>query len=80
MIELLGRVALARLVLRAVERQPESRLADADRTLSDPRLLSFARGLSIGALVGAAVAGSALWGAVRRRYRRRRVAIAIHEA
>jgi hypothetical protein len=76
MIELLGRVALARLVSRAVVRQPGGALAGADRTLSDPRVVSFARGLSLGALVGAAVAGSALWGALRRRYRRRHEAAA----
>ncbi|MGD0017675.1 MAG: hypothetical protein ABSD62_00285 [Candidatus Limnocylindrales bacterium] len=28
---------------------------------SDPRLLAFARGLALGALVGAAIAGSTLW-------------------
>jgi hypothetical protein len=34
---------------------------------SDPRLLSFARGLAVGALVGAAIAGSTFWN--RRRAR-----------
>jgi hypothetical protein len=29
---------------------------------SDPRVLAFARGLALGALVGAAIAGSSLWG------------------
>jgi hypothetical protein len=33
----------------------------------DPRLLAFARGLALGALVGAAIAGSAAW---NRRWRR----------
>jgi hypothetical protein len=28
---------------------------------SDPRLLAFARGLVLGALIGAAIAGSSLW-------------------
>jgi hypothetical protein len=28
---------------------------------SDPRLLAFARGLALGALVGAAIAGSRMW-------------------
>ena len=34
---------------------------------SDPRLVRFARGLAIGALIGAAVAGSTVW--LRRRDR-----------
>ena len=34
---------------------------------SDPRLLAFARGLALGALIGAAIAGSTLWS--RRRTR-----------
>jgi hypothetical protein len=39
--------------------------SDAD---ADPRVASFLRGVTIGALVGAAIAGSALWErAVRRR-------------
>ena len=28
---------------------------------TDPRLLAFARGLALGALVGAAIAGSSIW-------------------
>jgi hypothetical protein len=28
---------------------------------ADPRLLAFARGLALGALVGAAIAGSRIW-------------------
>jgi hypothetical protein len=28
---------------------------------SDPRLLAFARGLALGALAGAAIAGSSIW-------------------
>ena len=28
---------------------------------NDPRLLAFVRGLALGALVGAAIAGSSLW-------------------
>lgn len=44
---------------------------DADKKRDDelsPRLAAFLRGVTIGALVGAAVAGSALWErAVRRR-------------
>jgi hypothetical protein len=55
-----------------VKRRPaETRLetpdlpSDAD---ADPRVASFLRGVTIGALVGAAIAGSALWErAVRRR-------------
>jgi hypothetical protein len=39
--------------------------SDAD---ADPRVAAFLRGVTIGALVGAAIAGSALWErAVRRR-------------
>ena len=39
-------------------------LADAD---ADPRVASFLRGVTIGALVGAAIAGSALWERAARR-------------
>ena len=31
------------------------------REVTDPRILAFARGLAMGALVGAAVAGSTIW-------------------
>jgi hypothetical protein len=37
------------------------RLARAAEDRDQPRLASFARGLAIGALVGAAIAGSTLW-------------------
>jgi hypothetical protein len=47
---------LARLLTRG--RKP-SRAAD-------PRLTAFARGLALGALAGAAIAGSTLWGRRRR--------------
>jgi hypothetical protein len=33
---------------------------------ADPRLVAFARGLALGALVGAAIAGSSIWN--RRRH------------
>ena len=33
----------------------------ADRSTDDPRAASFARGLVLGALVGAAIAGSTIW-------------------
>jgi hypothetical protein len=33
---------------------------------SDPRLLAFARGLALGALVGAAIAGSSIWSRYQR--------------
>jgi hypothetical protein len=33
---------------------------------SDPRLLAFARGLALGALVGAAIAGSSIWSSRQR--------------
>jgi hypothetical protein len=33
---------------------------------TDPRLLAFARGLALGALVGAAIAGSNIWNRQRR--------------
>jgi hypothetical protein len=36
------------------------------QTASDPRLLGFARGLALGALVGAAIAGSSIWRRLRR--------------
>lgn len=38
--------------------------SDAD---ADPRVASFLRGVTIGALVGAAIAGSALWERAQRR-------------
>jgi hypothetical protein len=34
---------------------------------ADPRLLAFARGLAIGALIGAAIAGSSIWRRIRSR-------------
>jgi hypothetical protein len=46
---------------RALRRQSEAHLP------SDPRLVRFARGLAIGALIGAAIAGSTFW--MRRRER-----------
>lgn len=50
---------------RAVRAQGAEASSDAD---ADPRVASFLRGVTIGALVGAAIAGSALWErAVRRR-------------
>jgi len=33
---------------------------------ADPRLVAFARGLALGALAGAAIAGSTIWGRRRR--------------
>ncbi|HEX7430870.1 MAG TPA: hypothetical protein VF293_01650 [Candidatus Limnocylindrales bacterium] len=48
---------LRRFIFR--RRTPES--------ATDPRLLAFARGLALGALVGAAIAGSGLWNRRRRR-------------
>jgi hypothetical protein len=39
------------------------RRAESD---ADPRALAFARGLALGALVGAAVAGSRMWSRLRR--------------
>jgi len=45
---------IERLLRRALSRGGPSR----DR---DPRLLAFARGAAIGALVGAALAGSSVW-------------------
>jgi hypothetical protein len=43
-------IGLLRAVLRAKSRRN-----------ADPRLVGFARGLAIGALVGAAIAGSTIW-------------------
>ena len=37
------------------------------RLAEDPRTGTFLRGLTIGALVGAAIAGSTIWGRLRRR-------------
>jgi hypothetical protein len=48
---------LRRFIVR--RRTPES--------ATDPRLLAFARGLALGALVGAAIAGSGIWNQRRRR-------------
>lgn len=47
-----------------LRRMLPGRTAPADR---DARLLAFARGLALGAVVGAAVAGSGIW----RRWRNR---------
>jgi hypothetical protein len=33
---------------------------------ADPRAVAFARGLALGALVGAAIAGSSIWSRMRR--------------
>jgi hypothetical protein len=49
---------IAWLLLRALSRGGESR----DH---DPRLLAFARGVAIGALVGAAFTGSGMWSRLR---------------
>ncbi len=70
MIATLGRAALWRLFLRAVDGSPDgSAVAEARDALADRRLLSFARGLSLGALLGAAIAGSAIWTRLRRHAR-----------
>jgi hypothetical protein len=37
-----------------------------ERRSTDPRLVAFARGLALGALVGAAIAGSTIWSRLRR--------------
>ncbi len=34
--------------------------------VTDPRVVAFSRGLALGALVGAAIAGSSLWKRLRR--------------
>jgi hypothetical protein len=47
---------LARFIAR--RRMPDSS--------TDPRVVAFARGLALGALVGAAIAGSSIWN--RRRH------------
>lgn len=51
-------------------RSPLQNLADLSNLIGreQPRLASFVRGALVGALVGAAIAGSSLW---RRRRRRR---------
>ena len=49
---------------RAGRPSETSAVADAD---ADPRVASFLRGVTIGALVGAAIAGSALWERAARR-------------
>ncbi len=68
MIAMLGRAALWRLFFRAVEgTKAGGPVSEARYALSDRRLLSFARGLSLGALLGAAIAGSAIWSHLRRR-------------
>ena len=40
---------------------------EKDTEQPDQRLLAFARGMALGALVGAAIAGSSIWGRARRR-------------
>ena len=49
------------------ERRQARREADDASGNEDPRLASFLRGVTIGALVGAAIAGSALWERAQRR-------------
>jgi hypothetical protein len=56
-------------------RQPRRDIDDGSGSDTDPRLASFLRGVTIGALVGAAIAGSALW----ERAQRRRMAAARDE-
>ncbi len=66
MIAALGREAVFHLFTRAAaDGAAGPRVADATRLLGDRRILSFARGLSIGALVGAAIAGLGFWGRLR---------------
>jgi hypothetical protein len=60
----------------AEARQPRRESDDGLGSDTDPRLASFLRGVTIGALVGAAIAGSALW----ERAQRRRMAAAADEA
>lgn len=49
---------------------PVERADDGPAGDADPRVAAFLRGVTIGALVGAAIAGSALWErALRRRER-----------
>jgi hypothetical protein len=56
---------LGRLQARVAARSRRSRKTES--RLADPRLLAFARGLAIGALIGAAIAGSSIWRRSRRR-------------
>jgi hypothetical protein len=56
-------------------RQARRDVEDGTGSDTDPRLASFLRGVTIGALVGAAIAGSALW----ERAQRRRMAAAADE-
>ena len=53
--------------LPAGARQPRRGSDDGSEGDTDPRLASFLRGVTIGALVGAAIAGSALWERAQRR-------------
>jgi hypothetical protein len=51
-------------VKRRIEEARRARVAAADDVAEgegDPRVAAFLRGVTIGALVGAAIAGSALW-------------------
>ena len=60
---------MGRLLDRGVSRRTgsagRSEVAGS-RQATDPRLLAFARGLAIGALIGAAIAGSSIWKGRRR--------------
>ena len=51
----------------AEARQARREADDGSGSDTDPRLASFLRGVTIGALVGAAIAGSALWERAQRR-------------
>ena len=50
---------MSRSIMAALSRRERERPAD-------PRLVNFVRGVAVGALIGAAIAGSSLW---RRRKR-----------
>ncbi len=52
---------------RSADMRQGRREADDGSDDTDPRLASFLRGVTIGALVGAAIAGSALWERAQRR-------------
>jgi hypothetical protein len=54
-------------VIRSLARLLGRGRSGSDAAPTDRRLMAFARGLALGALVGAAIAGSTLWNRRRRR-------------
>ncbi len=53
----------------SMPRGPVEGLGDLSRLLTDEQMATFLRGLTVGALIGAAIAGSRIWQRQRRKRR-----------